>query len=474
MSERDKTPAEILREKFRAELKKPISERYFTEEDLINVFDTSGDVFDDYLRTEALILGARLYPESVAMLERRAIHYLDTDKEQFVKFMDDYSDVSSVILNILRLNLLEGAPYEVVVGQIESFLKDFRFTEDEEVIQFVQTVHDLACDRWLVENVERIKKLVPYLPSLLYEYAVLAEESEVLSELAVTVLEELTEIDPYVSDYWTMLAFAYLRFDRTDDALNAIDYALAIDPEHVAALKAKAHIANIANDSETFNETVGRLFEITPDDAEIAALAALRIVNQDKNTFFRFLDSLTPTARSSRTLVLRAIRDEYPKLELMLSELFDNGVREDEDWIGIADFAYECGNFDAVNSILRIYEEKKGSSLNHDFLIFKILFDLGKYDLAAKIFTDAEQGGTLRRAENLYTGYSMFLIALLRMGDFVSARNAAQSLLTMLSEEPDMVGTHLEQRAMCFYLEDILHRLSLKRKTDWNSFEPLS
>ena len=38
---------DILRERFRADLARPVSERYYSEDELIAIFDSAGDYYDD-------------------------------------------------------------------------------------------------------------------------------------------------------------------------------------------------------------------------------------------------------------------------------------------------------------------------------------------------------------------------------------------------------------------------------------------
>ena len=50
--------------RFRQQLGKPLSERFFDEDFLLDVFDYAGDIQDDYLRMEAMMCLARFYPDS--------------------------------------------------------------------------------------------------------------------------------------------------------------------------------------------------------------------------------------------------------------------------------------------------------------------------------------------------------------------------------------------------------------------------
>ena len=46
--------------RFRKSLTKPVGERFFDEDELIDLFDFAGDMADDYLKMEVLMCGARL------------------------------------------------------------------------------------------------------------------------------------------------------------------------------------------------------------------------------------------------------------------------------------------------------------------------------------------------------------------------------------------------------------------------------
>lgn len=471
MSNKEPNPTEELHNRFRAELKKPVRERYFPEDDLLNVIDTASDTYDDYLRLEALMMGARLYPDSTALLERRAIYYLDTDTPMFTSFMNDYEDVQSVMMDILRLNLLEGLAYDEIVEKVEEFLVDFKFAEDEEVIQFVQTLVSLKLDRWLVDNLDRLKKITPYIPTLLYEYAFAAEESEALEKIEVKVLEELTEIEPYVADYWTRLALAHTRAGEPEKAFTAIEYALAISPDNVVALRAVLSIEDSVTDITSVSRYLDRLYELEPDDPEVAFMMVMNAYDTPRAK--QLLDEMSARARGSRSMALRAIFINYPGIDSLLEDVYDSGIDSAVDWRSFADFAYECFNDSAVRSVFRVYEKKSGEALAHEQLIFRIMFRAGNYAVATKVFTDAGSGSLLFAPENVISSYSMFVVGLLRMGEYDSAREAALSMLQALREDKISGGSPIEQRAMESHLKDILKRLDSKRKTDWNKFEPL-
>ena len=84
----------------RARHENPGSEPWFSEDDLVDVFDFAGDVGNDYLRAEALMWGARTFPESERLFERRGVFYSDVlsdkDVEEFMQLYARDYDFSRV------------------------------------------------------------------------------------------------------------------------------------------------------------------------------------------------------------------------------------------------------------------------------------------------------------------------------------------------------------------------------------------
>ena len=233
----DKERAELL-QRFAADLANPFSERYYSEEELMEIFDTAGDYNDDYMQLEALMLGARLYPDSTVLTERRAIFLLGFEGDAFERFMNLHHADSTPIMELLKLRARVSSGSSIDREKfVADFLDQHTLDSDELVIQFVRTIEDLGLMQWLKDNYEKIEARVEYKPVLYYEVAAICSDADY--ELAIRALEALTNAEPYSSEYWTMLAGAYIAANRRDDAATAIEYALAINPKELAALEKK-------------------------------------------------------------------------------------------------------------------------------------------------------------------------------------------------------------------------------------------
>jgi tetratricopeptide (TPR) repeat protein len=461
-----------LRERFRQELKRPLAERFYSEDELIAIFDSATDTYDDYIRAEVLFIGARLYPDSQKLLERRAIFYQDFTFEIYDNFVADHDDIPGTMGELLRLSVLKVPDDEFIV-QIEKFLNNYNLDEDEDVIQFIRILHDRQLDNWIFDHLDLIKSKVSYLPTLYYEVAVIAEMSP-RPDIAIHALEELTNQEPYNADYWTMLASVHITNEQLDEAKQDIEYALAINPKHYEALKAKLH--TISNDDvATFNETFDSLLAINPADAEVALSAIIYAEeHNDDSHIASILAQVMPNCPDSCPIIAKAIVHDYPDLETVLNKFYSYGMGQNsDDWKNLADVAYAEGRAEAVATIFQVYQQKAGHPLGHDFLLMRVLYDMKHYDVAVNMFMNADETGTMRRIENLYKCFALFIMSLLRMGNIDDAVEAGKNMIDLLSSNDMIPGSAIEKYGMVSFLNDVLKRARSKKPTDWATYDPL-
>ena len=138
-----------------------------------------------------------------------------------------------------------------------------------------------------------------YAPTLLFEIARLAENKP-QSSSAIPLLEELTELDPFNTDYWGLMAelqsnceqfedsltsleyakalapddvelltiegYNYLRLGRLDEAVNAFQHALAIDGDYFIAKRNLLEAYRMKGDTDRCAEIARQLFTADPAD----------------------------------------------------------------------------------------------------------------------------------------------------------------------------------------------------------------
>ena len=207
--------------RFRESLADKSAVLFYDEDELIEIFDYAGDLNDDYLRTEALLLGARLYPDSQALKERRAVLYSAFGSDMAAKYLDDNASVEGALWDIMRLR--KQLPVGDEAGKaLDSLVARYDLFDDEEIIQLTDLASKLGRYDWLVSRLGMLRKKTTYQPTLIFEVAVIAELNNDFKE-AIKLLDELTQIEPYNYQYWQMLAELQKKDGDNDGAMSSLE-----------------------------------------------------------------------------------------------------------------------------------------------------------------------------------------------------------------------------------------------------------
>ena len=192
---------------------------------------------------KALKLGLQLHPNNNALKTKRAKIYLATgdDKKAF-RLLD---------------SLTETTDYEVILLKIEVLTKLGRMKEARELsdslvanetddldnvcldiayIYLSQTEYSLA-----LSLLEKGDLFNPNNVELLYELAFCYEQNENF-ENAIAVNVRIIDIDPFAGEAWFNLGQLYFATQDFTKALDAYEYALAIDEKDSLTCIQKAHV----------------------------------------------------------------------------------------------------------------------------------------------------------------------------------------------------------------------------------------
>lgn len=211
---------------------------FFDEDDLIELFDYATDLDDDFLKVEVMLYAAKHYPNSVELGVRRAYFYSILGNDSAAEMVNNAIKTPSILGSMLSVMLSKPAPEEAERLMLDLLAQVDDFT-DEEVIQYVNIACRLGLYKWLIDNLSDIEAKCSYKPTLLYEVATIAEEHNQW-DLSASLIERLTDIDPFNSDFWHRLALARWMTTQYAEALSAAEYALAINAADPIAMKLKA------------------------------------------------------------------------------------------------------------------------------------------------------------------------------------------------------------------------------------------
>lgn len=393
----ESNPREELYQNFLKSLKEPATERFFDEDELVEIFDYAGDIADDYARAEVLFCGARLYPESAPLKERRALLYFDLeDAEKELKdgsaaaYIADNADHTSLLFDIVRLEANRPADAPAALSFL---MEQYPSFSDEETIRFIDLAFDLDCYDWVKAHMPELRKKASFLPALLFE--VLQEADQQGDDETVALLaEELIEAEPFSIAYWATLFRAQARLGKEEEARQTFDTAKALGADNPSAL---LNLADTIYSSAPYLqkdaiEMMASLKEENPDDFTFTdCRCALLVQNGDPATAVaelrRYMAAHPGEIRPLKQLLLCNIVDAEEICDRFIQA---NGGQE----MSPADLDETINALlmrSAMNSLAGLLKSlKKRRALNSvEFASYaEALFALGKYEETVELISD--------------------------------------------------------------------------------------
>lgn len=281
-----------LLDRFRRALAgKAQDDAFFDEDDLLDIFDFAGDAGDDYLRAEALLWGARYYPDSERLRERRAIFYADLMGDNAVRAFTEDNGIPSTLLSRLVNYRAREHDQSAARSLIEEAVKGADKIDDEETIQLVDYAGETGNIDYIVDNLEMLKGKVTYKPALLYELSAELIDMQMFDR-AVPVLDDLVTEMPYSDEYWALMATAQMHTGNNEAAMNSVEMALAIKPDSQSALVTRALLL----------QTSGNVSELAKMHDQYPDITAIT------QSYVQALWPMIPTDPGLRALAIRLTR----------------------------------------------------------------------------------------------------------------------------------------------------------------------
>jgi tetratricopeptide (TPR) repeat protein len=146
-------------------------------------------------------------------------------------------------------------------GDIESRMAEVRALQD--VGQFARSIEELR----------EILAVSPDLPEANYRLGLALVQTGEASR-AVWPLQKASESSEYAITAGLLLASTHLQTRNPDEAVNAANRVLEMDPERIAALRVRAMANLVGRYLEAALEDTERLKEMAPDDYAVRVLHA--------------------------------------------------------------------------------------------------------------------------------------------------------------------------------------------------------
>lgn len=389
---------------------------FYDEDDLVELYDYAGDIGDRRVALEVLMAAARLYPDSVAMAERKAIFYMTYDEDGAKRAIADLPD-DNIIGRLLSLRLT-APDKQRATAELNGILAGASMLTDEEILQLSDTVADLGMVDWLKENKTKIAALTDYPQTLYYELMQLSQDSE--PEQALSIMEELTMMEPFNIDFWLSEAqLQAVQLHKPDQALATLEYALAIDPDHPKALMLKAQcMCDLGYPVEQTTGVLDRIMEIDPDLEGPFLAKAVLLLDRDREggvkLLSRFLKKHPGSQQALETLLHAA--NGTADAELIEQTLRNNYSKAYlPDFIDLAQRFSGDGLHGAAAQLLYAADKVFGLGEDSDFVLEE-LYRAGNYDMVIDVFRKQMAGAGYPSANRGLAAAIFFILSMVRKG----------------------------------------------------------
>lgn len=388
-----------LYERFLAGVRDNNNSEFYEEDELLDIYDYAQDEGDDMVQLYVLLAGARLYPDSDFLDERKAFFLSAINSDAARNMFGRRGRKDSALWGVLKLSLdtyPDGNPEE---GLSDLLATDHRFS-CEAVIRLIDMLHDLNRDDLIAGNLHILREKADTPALLYYEAAEALYHNEQYVATARDLADELTQQEPFNPDNWVLLAKIELAMQHAAECVAAADYALAIDPANHRALLVRG-IGLIASD-DTIEEGIGILRQVlatSPEDSFAAKALAEAYARQGKAAAAREVYSSFMEQNGGEPLMILDILKLHPDNPERYLRMYAAAEGDNErKWLEVAAQLVNDGEADQAVRMLAFYNDTFALHEGMEYYL-QVLYRARKYEEYATLFgkccSDAAQpGGT--------------------------------------------------------------------------------
>lgn len=458
-----------LYERFRQSLAEGDDAEFFDADDLIIIIDQAVDLEDEYVQIEALMRGYRFFPDNEELANRRAFLYYDLNLDRGVEDMVNHKSDASPMWDVLKLRLTENDIKNA--GGADRMLDEILASpgkfNDEMIIQLVDCASACGSYQWLKDREKALRDKAEYLPSLLYELFIVADMQHD-NDYSVKLLEELTETEPFNADFWFALAQVQSNMERLDDALVSIDYALAIDPDHVGVQTLKASIYIRRDLNREALDILEPLYAKEPDHVvdELRIRAIYGLGQNDRLP--AAIEEAAGKYPEERIFFEFALHVEHPDIERLMQLHYDAQTEEErEKWLDWAIGHYVAGRLFAAIRILQALMLNNALPYRGFKFLASALYCDGQYQTCVDLLKLAFDTPDLLMPDIVVAG----LMSLVRLGKKREIKNIYRKVMDhfpMGIREPWTLSSTLESIGFTSFLGVIDAHLDAGKPIDFD------
>lgn len=469
-----------LYERFRKEVESGQPLDYYELNELLDIYDYAQDEGDVMVQMFVFLTAGRLYPSAKDFDERMAffLSYISQDAADDMMARQGRQD--SALWDVLRMGVKcypSGDPEPFLM----SILDKYDSLDCETELKIIDLLRDMDHRDLLVKYYPELSRRAEDPRGLAFEIAETVKEEAVYHEAARDIAEDLTKMEPFNIDAWLLLARLEFGLEHPDEALAAVDYALAIDPDHFNARLTRGVVMVVMDDrrQEAISILSGILREDSSNSFALEGLAeAYARENRKKEAsevYARMVERGLPLANGGKPMQA-LIELEPENLEDYIQLYLDKGNTSDVVWRGIVMNLLDKEKFDLSVRVLDCIHNTVGIKEWVDFYLHT-LYDARKLERYAEVFEQAISDSDSPASRPGYftlTDYLLLASVYLRLGRKEDAA-ALCGTIEKKKEECHTIDEHFRMRGIKFTAR-FIHTLATTGdlSVDLKDFDPLT
>ncbi len=475
--DREQRRREKLYRTFKESLTDGNTPSVYDENDLLDIFDYANDVYDEYVQFEVILLAARLYPESEDMMQRRAFYmYGNLSMTEGAFNLATAHREESALWSLLDL-MVRHPSDEECKSVMMSILDRYSEFDDETAIQLVDVCSDLGIFDWLIEHKDDIQRRCAYPETFLYEMAMEADSRSDYN-LAASLMEELTEREPFNATFWHMLAQLQVRLDNYTDAVASVDYALAIDAEAIPYQLTKAQIMfDMKGDKAKAVGMVEEILVREPDNkVAVHTLAAMYTFENRGHDAVALLNKYLQSNPSDKEAIehLLMLGDRDSAIVALKRYFSEGGDGSAEDWSAWAKSFYTRGQYEQCAVILLALLATTGQIPEWSPML-EGLYRSGEYEAIVTLYRDIVlASGDISRFDLTITDTLIFVLSLVRSGNPEAAKKLVDTVSRIDCHNISPFEKRLATMKVCDLMKSIGEMLDAGGDVAIERFDPFT
>lgn len=469
-----------LYHRFRREVESGASLDYYEINELLDIYDYAQDEGDAMVQMFVFLAAARLYPDNHDFDERMAFFLSYVSQDAANDMISRGGRQESALWEVLNMGV-KCYPGEDPTPYLDQIMEKYDVLDCESVLKIIDLLRDMDRRDLLAKYYPAISKRAEDQQGLAFEVAETLKERGDFMEEARKVADELTKLEPFNIEAWLLLARIEFGLEKPQDALAAVDYALAIDPDHFNARLTRGVIMVVMPDKRAEAISILRgILETEPlNNFALEGLAEAYVREErTKEACDIYADMIRDNvATASNVDPLSVICELAPdNLEEYLQIAIDHGKTDGETWRSLVTGLLDKEKFAEAGRAVDYYYRKVGITTWVDVYLHT-LYDAGMLARYAEVFE--EVSGSLASPASrpgffTLTDYILLAAVYLRLGRKEDAA-ALSEAIERSKEKAVSIDDHFRKRGIRLTAR-LIHTLATTDNLTVNlkDFDPLT